>query len=83
MIVGFLVFSKFKDIVHVQQVLGHRDIKSTMIYITVEQAIYQELEEHFISKIAKTAEEARELVDLGFEYVCTTPESIMLFRKRK
>ncbi|MDH5482288.1 MAG: hypothetical protein OEY22_05355 [Candidatus Bathyarchaeota archaeon] len=54
-----------------------------MIYITVEQAIYQELEEHFISKIAKTAEEARELVDLGFEYVCTTPESIMLFRKRK
>ncbi len=29
------------DIIHVQQVLGHRDIKSTMLYIDVEQALFQ------------------------------------------
>lgn len=76
-------YHKTKDIIHVQQLLRHRDIKSTMIYITVEQAIYQETNDEFISKIAETAEEAQQLVDVGFEYVCTTPENLMLFRRRK
>lgn len=76
-------YHKTKDIIHVQQLLRHRDIKSTMIYITVEQAIYQETNDEFISKVAETAEEAQQLVDVGFEYVCTTPENLMLFRRRK
>jgi len=33
--------------------------------------------------IAKTTEEARKLSEDGFDYVCTTPEDIMLFKKRK
>jgi hypothetical protein len=35
------------------------------------------------SSTAKTTEEAKELVEAGFEYICTTPQDVMLFRKRK
>ena len=35
------------------------------------------------SKATKDTEEARQLIENGFEYVCTTPDEIMLFRKRK
>jgi hypothetical protein len=31
----------------------------------------------------KTTKEAKELVEAGFEFICTTPENVMLFRKRK
>jgi len=37
----------------------------------------------FISKVAKNAEDACKLAEAGFEYVCTTPESLLVFRKRK
>jgi len=37
----------------------------------------------YTSKAIKDSEEARQLIENGFEYVCTTPEEIMLFRKRK
>jgi len=35
------------------------------------------------SAVAKTTKDARGLIDAGFEYVCTTPQDVMLFRKRK
>ncbi|MCD6530148.1 hypothetical protein J7L06_07700 [Candidatus Bathyarchaeota archaeon] len=59
--------------------LGHRDIKTTLIYT---QLISFEGDEYY-SATAKSAEEAKGLVERGFEYVCTTPEGVMLFRKRK
>jgi hypothetical protein len=72
-------YHKTKDIIHVMELLGHRDIKTTMIYTHL---IHFESDE-FHSATAKTAEEAKNLVESGFEYVCTTPEEVMLFRKRK
>jgi len=76
-------YHKTKDIIHVQQLLGHRDIKSTMIYISIEQAIFQESNDEFITRVAKTTQEAKELLNARFDYVCTTPENLMLFRRRK
>jgi hypothetical protein len=35
------------------------------------------------SATATKTNEAEKLVQAGFEYVCTTTENIMLFRKRK
>jgi hypothetical protein len=32
---------------------------------------------------AKDDKEAGELIDNGFQFVCTTPQGIMLFRKHK
>jgi hypothetical protein len=41
------------------------------------------VEDEFYLATAKTTKEAEKLVEDGFEYVCTTPEDIMLFRKRR
>jgi len=75
-------YHKTKDIIHVQKVLGHRDIKSTMIYITLENALFQNTTDAFHVKTAKTVEEACNLVEVGFEYV-TSMDGVQIFRKRK
>jgi len=73
-------YAKTRDILHVMQVLGHRNIKNTLIYT---QLVKMEKEDNFYSATAKTATGAKDLVESGFEYVCTTPEMVMVFRKRK
>ena len=37
----------------------------------------------YITKVAKEAEEACQLLEAGFEYVLTAPDRLMIFRKRK
>jgi len=71
-------YAKTKNILHVMQTLGHKNINNTMLYT---QLIQFESDE-FHSAIAKTVDEATSLIEAGFEYV-VTQESIMLFRKRK
>jgi hypothetical protein len=61
------------------KLLGHRNIKNTLIYT---QLIKPSNDEEYISKVAKTIDEARMLVEAGFEYVCEI-EKAKLFRKRK
>ena len=34
-------------------------------------------------EVVKQVEEACQLVEAGFEYVCTAPENLMILRKRK
>ncbi len=72
-------YHKTRDILRVKQLLGHKNINSTLVYT---QLVNFESDEYY-SATAKTTEEAKQLVEAGFEYVCTTPENIMLFRKRK
>ena len=77
-------YHRMKDILHVKQLLGHKKISSTMIYIDIEKAIYGGREnDDFISRGTTSAKGARALIEAGFEYVCTTPNGTMLFRKRK
>jgi len=76
-------YHKTKDILHVQQILGHRNIECTMIYITLEKALFQNTSEDYTSRIARTDEELCELVNAGFEYVTDTMGGAKLFRKRK
>ena len=71
-------YHKTKDILHVKELLGHRSINNTLIYthlVTFESDEYH-------SATAKTVNEARQLVEAGFEYVCEI-DSCTLFRKRK
>jgi len=73
-------YNKTKDILYVMKLLGHKNIKKTLIYT---QLIDQPLdEEEYISKVAKTINDARLLVEAGFEYICDI-EDVKLFRKRK
>jgi hypothetical protein len=57
-----------------------RNIKNTLIYT---QLVKMEKEDAFYSAAAKTADEAKNVIESGFEYVCTTPEETMIFHKRK
>ena len=57
--------------------LGHRDTKNTLIHTHL---IDFEGDEYH-SAVAKTTEEERNLIETGFEYVCTNHD-IILFRKR-
>lgn len=62
------------------KMLGHRNINNTLRYT---QLIRTENDE-FISKVAKTPDEACALVESGYEYVTEFREQgIKIFRRRK
>jgi integrase len=73
-------YHKTRDILHTMEFLGHRNIKNTLIYT---QLVKFKESDDYHSATAKTAEEAKKLVEAGFDYICTTPEEVMIFRKRK
>ena len=70
--------SRTKDILHVMRLLGHRKIDNTLIYT---QLVNFESNEYH-SKVAKNVDEARRLIEVGFEHVCDF-QGTMIFRKRK
>ena len=76
--VGTMTYHRTKDILYTQRKLGHRNLKNTMRYV---QLIDFEHEE-FTSAVAGTLQEARQLVEAGFEYV-TEMDGAKIFRKRK
>jgi hypothetical protein len=67
-----------KDILQIKQLLGHKSIQNTMLYT---QLVNFE-DDRFTCKIAETVEEAKELIEAGFEHV-THMDSVELFRKPK
>jgi integrase len=79
---GTMEHHKTRDILHVQRLLGHKNIQNTLIYVNIEQALFQNTNEEFHVATAKTVEEACRLVEVGFEYV-TDMDGIKIFRKRK
>jgi len=64
--------------VYTQRVLSHKNIKNTLIYI---QLVNFESDE-YVAKVAKTLDDACQLVEAGFEYV-TEMDGAKIFRKRK
>ena len=80
---GTTEYHRTHDILHVQNLLGHRTIKSTMHYINLEAALYHSgIADDVHVKVAATLEEACKLLETGFEYV-TDIDGKKLFRKRK
>jgi hypothetical protein len=75
-------YHKTHDVYHVKKILGHKRLRSTEIYINLEQAVFTEINEEFHVKAVKTLDEACKLLEVGFEYV-TDMDDYKLFRKRK
>jgi integrase len=76
------LYHQTKDILYVMKFLGHRSIKNTLVYIDLEKISYPHGGDDYTAKLAKTEVEALQLVEAGFEYVCSMGES-KIFRKRK
>jgi integrase len=78
---GTMEYHRTKDILHVMQTLGHKNIKNTLIYVQLAEGLFKDQQE-YISKVAKTEVDACALVEAGFEYVCDF-NGAKIFRKRK
>jgi integrase len=74
-------YAKTRNLIHVKEMLGHRNINSTLVYTHLVP--FDEDAEGYNHAVARDDREAGELIDQGFQYVCTTPQNIMMFRKRK
>jgi len=71
-------YHRTKDILYVMRLLGHKNIKNTLIYtqlVTFEN-------DDFVCKVVTNTKEAKELIEAGFDFVCKI-ENESLFRKRK
>ena len=60
------------------RLLGHKNIADTLIYT---QLVEFESDE-YCSAVANEVDEAKKLIEAGFEYVCSHNDT-MIFRKRK
>ena len=72
-------YHKTKDLLHVKALLGHKDLRTTLRYT---QLLEQLENDEYTCKVAKTIEEATNLIENGFEYV-TEIDGLKLFRKRQ
>ena len=66
----------------VKEFLGHRRVDNTILHIQLERALFSVQSDEFHSATAKTVEEAKKLIEAGFDHVCDH-NNVMLFRKRK
>ena len=71
-------YHRTKDILYVMQLLGHKSIKNTLVYTHLVDFEGDE----FVCKVARTVDEARTLIESGFDYVSEL-DGIQLYRKRK
>jgi len=71
-------YSRTKDILYVKQLLGHVNINNTLVYTHLVNFGSEE----YICKVAENIEEAKALIESGFEYV-TEVDNVKLFKKRK
>ena len=76
-------YHKTKDILYVKNLLGHKKLENTEIYITLERVIFGEnADREYHVKVASTPGEIKALLETGFEYVCEK-DGLLYFRKRK
>ncbi len=71
-------YQRTKDILYVRNILGHVNIQNTLVYTHLVNYCSEE----FICKAAASLDEAKALIEQGFEYV-TEIDGTKLFRKRK
>jgi len=80
-----LEYHRTKDLLHVQQFLGHREVKNTMLYIQLDKQLFQNFaEDQFITRVAHNVEEACSLIESNFDYITGEyNDGGKIFRKRK
>jgi integrase/recombinase XerD len=80
---GTTEYLKTTDMDYAKEILGHRSILSTQVYVNIGKAIRRNAAlDDFHVKVATTKEEITQLLESGFEYVFQK-EDLAYFRKRK
>jgi hypothetical protein len=77
-----MLYHQTKDILYVKEFLGHKRVEDTLLYVQISEVIFKETTDEFTVKLASKPEEIKQLLEVGFEYVCEK-DSLMFFRKRK
>jgi integrase len=76
-------YHRTKDILYVKNLLGHKILEHTELYINLEKAIFGDTyDQEYHVKVASTPQEIKALLEVGYEYVCEK-DSLLFFRKRK
>jgi hypothetical protein len=78
---GTMRYHKTRDLLHIQDTLGYRDVQSSQVHIQLNHALFSTESDEFHVKTAETIPETRKL-EAGFEYV-TTIDEVQVFRTRK
>lgn len=66
------------------QFLGHKKIENTMLYVHLSNSIFQDHDDQYVCKVAKTAQEAVQPIESGFGYITGEYDSGgKLFKKQK
>jgi integrase len=73
-------YHRTNNLLYVKEILGHRSILSTMIYTHL---IEEPQNDEYMSRVTRSVEGSRRLVESGFEYIKEWSDGLMLFRKRK
>ncbi|MDR2719317.1 MAG: tyrosine-type recombinase/integrase [Nitrososphaerota archaeon] len=78
-----MLYHQTKDILLVQQFLGHKSIENTELYIQLDKQLFQNIsDDNFIIRAVNTIEEATKLGEVGFEPFMVI-QGVQLMRKRK
>ena len=81
---GTMEYHKTKDIIHVKNVLGHKNIENTMIYINIEQALFLTENDEFNHLVVHNEQELTKAIDENWTLVIAVNNSYpMYFKKRK
>lgn len=77
-----MLYHKTRDPYYVRDFLGHKDLRSTDIYINIERRLFEPSSDEFTVRITEKPEDVKSLLEVGFEYVCQK-DNLIFLRKRK
>ena len=77
-----MLYHLTKDPYHFKQFLGYKCLSNTEIYIPIERTVFKPSSDEYTVKVTKEPEEIKELLEIGFKYICAKEELVFL-RKRK
>ena len=77
-----MLYHETKDPMYVKEFLGHRKLDTTMLYIQLAKTLFNETSDEFTVKVASKPEEIKQLLEVGFKYICEK-DDLLYFRKRK
>ena len=76
-------YHKTKDVIHVKQILGHKTINCTMLYINIEQALFLQETDEWTTIVTHDINEEIKAINAGFQLVRTINETTAIYKKRK